>query len=138
MQNNYYKISIFINQESDVYHAYCAELAGCHSQGDSYDEAQENIKEAVDLYLSSLTETQALDCFGKSVEKAAASTFDIHLKLTAAQAEPLLLKAGFVPAGSKDKHRIYQKENVRFVLPLLNGKTLSETITKELLDLVGA
>lgn len=138
MQNNYYKISIFINQEGDVYYAYCAEFAGCHSQGDSYDEAQENIKEAVELYLGSLTEIQAIECFGKTVEKTPASAFDSHLKLTSAQAEPLLLKAGFVQAGSKDKHRIYQKDNLRFVLPLLNGKTLSETITKELLDLVGA
>lgn len=138
MQNNYYKISVFINQEDNIYHAYCAELTGCHSQGESYADAQENIKEAVDLYLSTLTEPQAIECFGKTPEKIAASTFDIHLRLTAAQAEPLLLKAGFVPAGSKDKHRVYQKENLRFVLPLLNGQTLSPKITKELLDLVGA
>jgi predicted RNase H-like HicB family nuclease len=139
MQNNYYKISIFIKKEEDAYYAYCPELVGCHSQGDSYAEAQENIKEAVDLYLATITEHQAIECLGKTpAEEAANGSFDIQLRLTAAQAEKLLLAAGFVSAGSKDNYRIYSKENLRFILPLQTGKLLSQKMAKELLDLVEA
>lgn len=138
MPNNYYKISVFINKEEDIYHAYCAELVGCHSQGETHQEASENIKEAVDLYLESFTEQEAIECLTKTPEvEASNASFDIQLRLTAAQAEQLLLKAGFAQAGSKDNHRIYLKENSRFVLPLQTGKILSQNIAKKILDLVG-
>ena len=34
---------------------YYGELPGCHSQGDTLDEAAANIKEAIELYLETLT-----------------------------------------------------------------------------------
>jgi predicted RNase H-like HicB family nuclease len=33
-------------------------LEGCQSQGDTLEEAQNNIREAISLYLSTLTETE--------------------------------------------------------------------------------
>jgi predicted RNase H-like HicB family nuclease len=36
------------------FHAYCPALKGCHSEGESEDEAMTNIQEAVELYLESL------------------------------------------------------------------------------------
>jgi predicted RNase H-like HicB family nuclease/predicted RNA binding protein YcfA (HicA-like mRNA interferase family) len=138
MQNNYYKISIFVKEEEGVYYAYCPELAGCHSQGDSYEEVKENIQEAVDLYLETFTEHEAMECLGKTPsEEASNSNFDIQLRLNSAQAEKLLLNAGFSLASSKDKHRIYLKKNQRFILPLLPAKNLSQKMAKEILDLVG-
>jgi predicted RNase H-like HicB family nuclease/predicted RNA binding protein YcfA (HicA-like mRNA interferase family) len=138
MQNKYYKISIFVKEEEGVYYAYCSELSGCHSQGDTYDEVKENIQEAVDLYLETFSEQEAMECLGKPlIEEASNSSFDIQLRLTSAQAEKLLLNAGFSLAGSKDKHRIYLKKNLRFILPLLAGKNLSQKMAKEILDLVG-
>jgi len=36
------------------FHAYCPALKGCHSQGDSSDEAIDNIREAIEAYLESV------------------------------------------------------------------------------------
>ena len=36
------------------YHAFCPALPGCHSQGETLDEALVNIREAVEVYLESL------------------------------------------------------------------------------------
>ncbi|PAF44479.1 type II toxin-antitoxin system HicB family antitoxin [Helicobacter sp. 11S02596-1] len=43
-----------IQKDKDGYFAYVPELEGCVSQGDSYEEAIFNIKEAIELYLESL------------------------------------------------------------------------------------
>ncbi|HEX7319781.1 MAG TPA: type II toxin-antitoxin system HicB family antitoxin [bacterium] len=45
---------IFEKEEDGGYHVFCPVLPGCHSQGETYDEATKNIKEAVKLYLKSL------------------------------------------------------------------------------------
>jgi predicted RNase H-like HicB family nuclease len=36
------------------YHAFCPALPGCHSEGDTLDEAIANIRDAIALYLESL------------------------------------------------------------------------------------
>ncbi len=38
----------------EVRTAFCPVLKGCHSQGDSFEEAIENITEAIELYIESL------------------------------------------------------------------------------------
>ena len=47
---------IFEREEDGGYHAFCPVLKGCHSQGDSFEEALENITEAIELYIESLLE----------------------------------------------------------------------------------
>jgi predicted RNase H-like HicB family nuclease len=49
---------IFEKEIEGGYHAYCPVLKGCHSQGDNFEEAVENIREAISLYLESLREDQ--------------------------------------------------------------------------------
>jgi len=49
------KVSIIIEKDKYGYYAFCPELKGCHSQGDSLDEVLENIKEAIQLYLETLS-----------------------------------------------------------------------------------
>lgn len=50
-----YTYTVVLKKEEDGgYHAFCPSLPGCHSQGDTYDEAIENIKDAIRLYLESL------------------------------------------------------------------------------------
>ena len=49
------KLNIIFEKDEDGYFAYCPELEGCHSQGDSFEEAMENIKEAIELYLETLS-----------------------------------------------------------------------------------
>jgi predicted RNase H-like HicB family nuclease len=36
------------------FHAFCPALKGCHSEGETEEEAMSNIQEAVELYLESL------------------------------------------------------------------------------------
>ncbi|MCC5606368.1 type II toxin-antitoxin system HicB family antitoxin [Nostoc sp. CHAB 5834] len=57
MDNNkqIYNYTVLLEKESDGgYHAFCPILKGCHSQGDSFEEAIENITEAIELYIESL------------------------------------------------------------------------------------
>ena len=50
-----YSYTIILEKEEDGgYHAFCPALPGCHSQGDTYDEAIDNIKDAMKLYIESL------------------------------------------------------------------------------------
>jgi predicted RNase H-like HicB family nuclease len=49
---------IFEKEIEGGYHAFCPVLKGCHSQGDNFEEAVENIREAISLYLDSLKEDQ--------------------------------------------------------------------------------
>ena len=52
-----YRYTIILEREADGgFHAYCPALKGCHSQGDSLDEATENIREAIQVYLESVAD----------------------------------------------------------------------------------
>jgi predicted RNase H-like HicB family nuclease len=45
-----YNSTIILEREEDGgYHTFCSALPGCHTQGNTYEEAIENIKEAVKL-----------------------------------------------------------------------------------------
>ncbi len=57
-------------------------------------------------------------------------------RLTAPEAERLLLGAGFVHARSKGSHRIYQRQQERLVLPFHAGKTLHPKIVKQVIEAV--
>lgn len=45
---------IFEAQPGGGYHAFCPTLPGCHSEGDTLDQATDNIREAIAVYLESL------------------------------------------------------------------------------------
>ena len=50
-----YNYTVFLEKEEDGgYHAFCPILRGCHSQGDTFEEAITNITEAIELYIESL------------------------------------------------------------------------------------
>lgn len=49
----------------------------------------------------------------------------------------MLLKDGFAWVRTKGSHRIYQKDNVRVVLPFHAGKNLHPKIVKEVLTAIG-
>ncbi len=53
-----YKIDVVIEKDADGYYAYCPALKGCQTQGDTLEEVQANIKEAIELYLSTLSEEE--------------------------------------------------------------------------------
>jgi predicted RNase H-like HicB family nuclease len=47
-------LTAIIEQDSDGAFAYCPELKGCHSQGNTVEEALVNLREAAELYLETL------------------------------------------------------------------------------------
>lgn len=51
-----YRFSIIIEKDEDGYFASCNELQGCHSQGETYEEAIENIKDAISLHVEDRVE----------------------------------------------------------------------------------
>ncbi|MCK4403813.1 MAG: type II toxin-antitoxin system HicA family toxin [candidate division Zixibacteria bacterium] len=58
---------------------------------------------------------------------------DKLLRLTAQEAERLLLKAGFKLIRSKGSHRIFMKRNKRIVVPFHSGKILHPKVIKQVL-----
>ncbi len=46
-----YKFSVVIEKDSDGYFAFCPELQGCYTQGDTYEEVLQNIKDAIRLHI---------------------------------------------------------------------------------------
>ena len=53
-----YKVGVIIEKDKHGYYAYCPELEGCQSQGDSFEEVMSNIREAIELYLETLPEDE--------------------------------------------------------------------------------
>lgn len=62
-----YKISIVIEKDEYGYYAYCPELEGCQTQGDSLDEVLANIKEAIELYLETLSDNEKISFLSKEI-----------------------------------------------------------------------
>jgi len=52
------KVSVVIEKDEAGFFAFCQELEGCHTQGDTFEEIMSNIKEAVELYLETLSEEE--------------------------------------------------------------------------------
>jgi len=46
-----YKFSVVIEKDKDGYFASCPELQGCYTQGETYEEVSENIKDAIRLHI---------------------------------------------------------------------------------------
>ncbi len=62
-----YKVSVVIEKDDHGYYAYSPELEGCQSQGDSLDEVMTNMKEAVELYLETLSEDERKTLLSKEI-----------------------------------------------------------------------
>ena len=61
------KVSIVIEKGEHGYYAYCPELEGCKSQGDSFEEVITNIREAIELYLETLSEEEIKESLSKEI-----------------------------------------------------------------------
>ena len=49
---------VILEDESGGYVAFVPALPGCHTQGDTLQELMDNVREAVELYLETLTEDE--------------------------------------------------------------------------------
>jgi predicted RNase H-like HicB family nuclease len=52
-----YTLPVVIENDEYGYFAMCPALQGCYSQGDTYEEALENIKDAIHLHLEDILES---------------------------------------------------------------------------------
>jgi len=62
-----YKVSIVIEKDEYGYYAYCPELEGCQTQGDTFEEVMANIKEAIELYIETLSQEEIKACLSKEI-----------------------------------------------------------------------
>ena len=62
-----YKVSVVIEKDDHGYYAYCPELEGCHSQGESFEEVVVNIREAIELYLETMTDEEIWESLSKEI-----------------------------------------------------------------------
>ncbi|MCD6506014.1 type II toxin-antitoxin system HicB family antitoxin [Candidatus Poribacteria bacterium] len=62
-----YKVTVVIERDEHGYYAFCPELEGCHSQGDSLEEVLDNIKEAIELYLETLSEEEIRETLSRDI-----------------------------------------------------------------------
>ncbi len=52
-----YKFSVVVEKDIDGYFALCPELQGCYTQGDTYEEVMDNIKDAIHLHVEDRLES---------------------------------------------------------------------------------
>ena len=52
-----YRFSVIMEKNGDGYFAFCPELQGCYTQGDTYEEALKNIKDAIRLHVEDRLES---------------------------------------------------------------------------------
>ena len=61
------RLNIIIEKDESGYNAYCPDLEGCQTQGDSLNEVTENIKEAIELYLETLSPDEKRNITAKEI-----------------------------------------------------------------------
>ncbi|HUT54547.1 MAG TPA: type II toxin-antitoxin system HicB family antitoxin [bacterium] len=62
-----YKVNVVIEKDEHGYYAYSPVLEGCQTQGESFDEVLANIKEAVELYLETLSRSEIKKLLSKDI-----------------------------------------------------------------------
>ena len=49
-----YRVSVIVEKDKEGYFAFSPDLQGCYTQGESYEEVIENIKDAIRLHIEDL------------------------------------------------------------------------------------
>lgn len=62
-----YKVNVVIEKDKYGYYAYCPELEGCQTQGNTLEEVLANMKEAIELYLETLSEDEIRTFLSKEI-----------------------------------------------------------------------
>ena len=58
---------MYLVKDENAYYAHCPEFPGGHSQGDTYKEARENIGEALELYLETMSKEEIAGSLNKEL-----------------------------------------------------------------------
>jgi len=62
-----YKVNLVIEKDEYGYYAHCPELEGCQTQGDTLEEVLANAREAIELYLETLSEEERRAFLSKEI-----------------------------------------------------------------------
>ena len=73
------KISVVIEQDEHGCYAWRPELKGCQSQGTTVDKALTNIREAIELYMETLTDEERLPALSREILTTAV---EVHAETT--------------------------------------------------------
>lgn len=69
------KFAVIIEKDEDGYFAYCPQLQGCYTQGKTYEEVLENIKDAIKLHIEDRKEDEVF----KEPEILSISTIEVSV-----------------------------------------------------------
>ena len=61
------KVSVVIELDENGYYAWCPELKGCQTQGKTIEESLANIREAIELFLETLTDDERSTAFSRQI-----------------------------------------------------------------------
>ncbi|HDP80309.1 MAG TPA: type II toxin-antitoxin system HicB family antitoxin [Spirochaetes bacterium] len=64
------KISVVIEKDEYGYYAYCPDLVGCQTQGDSLGDVLAYIREAAEAYISTLSDEEKREVVSKEIMTA--------------------------------------------------------------------
>lgn len=56
-----YRFAVVIEKDPEGYYAFCPQLQGCYTQGDTYEDALENLKDAIRLVVEDMKESGGAD-----------------------------------------------------------------------------
>jgi predicted RNase H-like HicB family nuclease len=70
-----HNFSVIIEKDKDGYFAFCPKLQGCYSQGDTYEEALKNIKDAVKLHMEDII--QSKESLPNKIDSISLSTIEV-------------------------------------------------------------
>ncbi len=62
-----YKVSVIIERDEDGCYAWCPELKGCQTEGKTIEESLTNIREAIELYLETLTDDERTSALSREI-----------------------------------------------------------------------
>ena len=71
-------VNAIIEKDENGYFASIPELEGCVSQGDTYEEVINNIKEALDIYLESLSSKEKEELFKRKIISVAPLEVEVN------------------------------------------------------------
>jgi len=61
------RLTAILEEDQDGIFAYCPELKGCHTQGETFEKALENLREAAELYLETLKPAEVRKLGAKTI-----------------------------------------------------------------------
>ena len=85
-----------IEKDEHGCYAWCPELKGCQSQGAGLEEAIANIREAIELYLETLTEEERSVALSQEILTTAVEVHAQAASLDGLRGRGALVTAGFV------------------------------------------